>query len=101
MTVDKPNDLALWRYQIISPLLSIDGPRGALKRAIQSISRRTHDHPDKGTIQIGYGTVEDWLYHYRKDGFDGLKDRARRDHGRSRAINEAVAEKITTLATDC
>jgi putative transposase len=100
MSADKPNDLALWRFQIISPLLSIDGPRGALKRAIESISRRTHDHPHKGTIQIGYGTVEDWLYQYRKDGFDGLIDRRRRDQGRSRAIDEAVAEKITALAKD-
>jgi len=100
MPTDKPNDLALWRFQIISPLLCIDGPRGALKRAIESIARRSHDHPHKGTIKIGYGTVEEWLYHYRKDGFDGLMDRSRRDHGRSRAIDEALAERITTLAKD-
>jgi len=100
MPTDKPNDLALWRFQIISPLLSVDGPRGALKRAIESITRRIHDHPHKGMIKIGYGTVEEWLYHYRKDGFDGLMDRSRRDHGRSRAIDEALAERITTLAKD-
>ncbi len=58
-------EIALWRYQVIAPLLAPDGPRGTLKREITRLSKRTHDHPLRGAIRIGYGTIEEWLYFYR------------------------------------
>ena len=82
MTTNPSTQLALWRYQIIAPLLSITGPRGTLKRSIQEIVRRPHEHPARGSIQLGFGTVEEWLYRYRRDGLDGLCSRPRRDRGR-------------------
>ncbi len=91
-------EIALWRYQVIAPLLAPDGPRGTLKREITRLSKRTHDHPLRGPIRIGYGTIEEWLYFYKRDGLDGLLPRSRIDRGRSRRIDDDLAEKIEKLA---
>jgi len=98
MTSKGPTRIALFRYETIAPLLSVDGPRGALKRAIERIAARHHDHPRRGPIQIGIGTIEEWLLRYRHDGLDGLEDQRRRDLGKSRVIDAAIAEAIATLA---
>lgn len=93
-----PTDVALFRYETIAPLLSIDGPRGALKRTIEKIAARHHEHPRRGRIQIGIGTIEEWLLRYRRDGLTGLEDKRRRDLGKSRVIDAAVAEAIVGMA---
>ena len=59
MATTIPTDIALFRYAIIAPLLSITGPRGTLKREIDQLTSRHHDHPRRGSITIGAGTVEE------------------------------------------
>jgi transposase InsO family protein len=98
MVREGPTDIALFRYEIIAPLLSITGPRGALKREIAKVASRRHDHPRRGGIAVGVGTIEEWLTRYRRDGLDGLEDKRRRDLGRSRRIDAGLAEAITGLA---
>jgi putative transposase len=98
MVSEGPTDVALFRYQVIAPLLSITGPRGALKREIQRIAARLHDHPRRGLIPVGAGTVEEWLLRYRRDGLCGLEDKRRRDLGRSRRIDAQLADAIVELA---
>src|SRR5690606_36304126 len=98
MARNGPTDIALFRYSIIAPLLSITGPRGTLKREIEKLSSRRHDHPRRGLITVGIGTIEEWLVRYRRDGLDGLEDTRRRDLGKRRRIDAEVAEAIVDLA---
>lgn len=98
MTKNRPTDIALFRYEIIAPLLSIPGPRGTLKREIEKIAARAHEHPRRGRITIGIGTIEEWLLRYRRDGLQGLEDKRRRDLGTSRVIDASVAEFLEGLA---
>ena len=100
MNTDLARHIALWRYQIIAPLIARVGPQGILCQAIRQIASRMHDHPLRGPIRIGYGTLEEWFYLYKKHGLDGLFPKQRRDRGRSRCIDDALAEKIETLAKD-
>ena len=99
MTNPQATDVALFRFQIIAPLLSLDGTRGSQKRAIQQIAHREHDHPQRGRIRIGVGTIEEWLLRHRRDGLNGLEDKVRRDRGCSRRIDDSLAEAIVDLAT--
>lgn len=92
------NTIALWRYQIIAPLLSANGPRGARIRLIREICLRTHEHPLRGSIRLGTRTVQEWLYDYLKDGLDGLLPVPRKDRGKSRRIDPELAAKIEALA---
>jgi len=98
MTQKGPSEIALFRYEIIAPLLSVTGPRGTQKREIEKIAARLHDHPRRGRVRIGVGTIEEWLLRYRRDGLTGLEDKRRRDLGHSRVIDAAVAEVIAGLA---
>jgi len=98
MVSEKPSDVALFRYEIIAPLLSIQGPRGELKRAIQRVASKRHDHPRRGLTAVGAGTIEEWLLRYRRDGLDGLEDKRRRDLGTCRKIDAEFADAIADLA---
>ena len=81
MPDDPRQRIALWRFQLLAPLLDVERRRGAFRRAIEKIVRRTHDHPVRGPIPIGRSTLEHWLAAYRRDGLDGLMPVARRDRG--------------------
>ena len=98
MSTNTPTDIALFRYTIIAPLLSITGPRGTLQREIKKLASKPHLHPRRGSIEVGAGTIEEWLLRYRRGGLDGLEDSRRRDLGRSRRIDAEIAEAIADLA---
>jgi transposase InsO family protein len=93
-----PQQVALFRYQVIAPLVSVSGPRGTLKREMERIAARSHEHPYRGPTRYGLGTIEEWHYLYQREGLDGLLPAARRDRGRSRVIDEQTAERIEALA---
>lgn len=98
MATNSPTDIALFRYAIIAPLLSLAGPRGTQKREIRKLAQRQHDHPRRGPIAIGVGTIEEWLLRYRRGGLGGLEDGRRSDLGKSRRIDDEVADAIVDLA---
>ena len=92
-----PQQVALFRYQVIAPLISLSGPRGTLKREMERIAAQTHPHPRRGPTQYRLGTIEEWLYLYKREGFDGLLPLPRRDRGHSRVIDDRTAERIDLL----
>ena len=67
-----PQQVALFRYQVIAPLVSLSGPRGTLKREMERIAIRSHDHPQQGPTHYSFATIEEWHYLYKREGFDGL-----------------------------
>ena len=79
MTRDEAQRSALFRYEVIAPLLALtgDGSKGELKRAIARLAAKTYEHPLRGTVTIGCGTLREWLYKYRKLGLEGLQPRVR------------------------
>jgi putative transposase len=98
MTLDNEQQIALWRYEVIAPLLALPTERGAVKRAIERLSLRVYEHPHKGSLRLGFGTIEEWLYAYKRDGLDGLRPASRKDRGTSRVIDDVLAEAIERLA---
>ena len=100
MIHDDGQRIALFRYEVIAPLVSLSGPRGTLKREIRRLSERIHEHPLRGPVKLSFATIEEWLYLYRRSGLDGLVPTPRRDRGRSRAVDAALSEKIEALAVD-
>lgn len=90
--------IALFRYQVIAPLISVSGPRGTLRREMKRVAERHHDHPYRGLTRFSLATIEEWHYQYKRSGLDGLLPAPRLDRGRSRVINDALAERIERLA---
>jgi hypothetical protein len=61
MSQELAQSVALWRYQIIAPLLALAGPRGSLKSAIARLAAQTQQHPVSGPTRVAFGTIEEWL----------------------------------------
>ena len=93
-----PDPTALFRYEVIAPLIHMDRGRGRLRRALEQLAARTWDDPRRGRVQVAASTIEDWLYAYQKGGLEALSLSARKDRGRSRRIQGALADRVEELA---
>lgn len=98
--ISMPTDaerIGLWRYGIIAPIVDRTGAFGTLKDDLKRLSHVPREHPTRGIIFVQPGTLEGWVYAYRKNGFDGLLPLTRKDHGKSRVIDDELAEEIESL----
>lgn len=87
-------EIARFRFSVIGTLISGELPHGDLTKHIKELSRRHYCIPYSRRTAIGEGTIEDWLYAYRYNGFEGLKPKTRSDLGKSRGIDETVLKVI-------
>ena len=95
--MDPATEVALFKSQVIAPLLAPAAPGETLRGRIASIADRVHTHPVRGPIRIGPGTIEEWYYFHRREGFPGLMPKGRKDRGKSRRIDEVLAEELLAL----
>lgn len=74
MSDDPILDRALFRYQIISPLLAMDIPRGEKTKMYQELASKEWVNPSGEKVKVSPDTIRYWLRRYKKKGFEGLKD---------------------------
>ncbi len=86
--------IALFRFSVIGSLISGELCRGDLKQRIRELGERRYSIPHSHRSRIAFGTIEDWLYAYRRNGFEGLKPKSRNDSGCVRKIAQTVADAI-------
>ncbi len=89
--------VALFRYGVISDLVSRELAAGEKERLLLEIAAKEWSVPGSGNRHIGRSTARDWMRQYQALGFDGLKPAARRDHGSSRALSETVQDLLVQL----
>lgn len=89
--------IALFRFGVISELVSRPLAPGEKEQLLQSITEREWTVPGKGPTRIGRSTARDWVSLYQAMGLDGLKPRPRSDRGASRAIPEAAQDLLLAL----
>ena len=92
MSVKKAEDFALFKYQIIAPILNDTGKRQA--RYFKKMAKKIYEVPTLGQKRYKAATFKSWLRNYRIGGFDALKLKTRADKGNSRKINEQLAHII-------
>lgn len=99
MKQEKRQATALFRFQVIAPLLGNTGER-PLSQMIEQLAAATYDIPGaKHPRKIAAKTIEQWYYAYRKGGLDFLSPCSRRDVGQSRKIVGEVATAIEEMLT--
>ncbi|MBU0661735.1 DDE-type integrase/transposase/recombinase, partial [Patescibacteria group bacterium] len=86
------DEIALFRYQVIAPLLSLDSGRGAMKRAIRELASKAWEVPGSDRVSIGFGTIEHWLCRYRQGGLPALRPSPRADAAKSRKVTGEIAQ---------
>lgn len=89
--------IALFRFSVISRLVSETLAPGEKERLLLEISEKEWEIPGSFRHTIGRTTARDWAAHFQAMGFDGLKPRPRSDKGSSRAIPESVQELLLAL----
>ena len=83
MDNDYKNSKALFRFQVISPLLALDIPRGERMAMYARLSEKEWPAPGGSCVKVSPETIRLWLRLYRKFGLDGLNDAPRHQRGTS------------------
>jgi putative transposase len=92
-----PQQMAYFRYSVIAPLLA-DEPDRTLKERIEELAERMWVAPPGDRLKrLGFGTIEHWLYDYRRGGLEALQGQPRRDAGSFRGIDEQLAETLDDI----
>jgi transposase InsO family protein len=89
--------VALFRYGLIADLLHLPVGDRSLHARLREKASREYDIPGTTRRRVAAETLRDWLYAYRRAGFDGLKPRPRADQGHARALPHAVADQLCAL----
>ena len=89
--------MALFRYGLIADLLHVPPGHRRLQALLREKADREYDIPGSARRRVAAETLRDWLYAYRRGGFDALKPRPRRDTGHTRAVPQAVADQLCAL----
>lgn len=101
MNEKRINEIALFRYGIIAPLVTgivEDGVSNMefFKRA----ALRSYEDPDGNDVSVSWQTVKRWYGLYDKEGFDGLKPKIRSDRSKYRKIDDDIIEQVTYLINE-
>jgi putative transposase len=92
---DRRFEVALQRYEVISPLLDRPLPRGAQEIMLEEIAGTLHYDVDGKLISLGKRTIERYLSNYLEFGLEGLKPQARPEQGTLKAFaQEALDEAV-------
>ena len=82
-------EIALFRFGVIAPLVGRRLSRGEREEILQGITSATWQIPATSRTRIGRSTVLKWLQRYQRSGEDiqALQPKDRRDNCRSRSID--------------
>lgn len=95
MTNENCEQVALFRYGLISPLLN--NQVSSKQDYIAEICGKIHDVPCYGRKEFAPKTIECWLRDYRRSGFAALKPKGRSDKGSCRALMPEQKDLILEL----
>jgi len=93
--ISKPEQIMLFRYDIIHPLLKKD--KQERRKSIKEIAGQSHKIPYSKKSRISKRTLRKWIRQYKLFGIRGLRPRERSDNGSVRVIKESILEKACLL----
>ena len=96
MTEDTRQQIALFRFKLISPVLA--EPAREQNAYFREQAAKPHGVPHYGPRKMSASTFKGWLRAYRDGGFDALKPKPRADAGRPRRLGEAQLAAVRTKA---
>jgi hypothetical protein len=89
--------IALFRYGLIASAVTNTYEAPSLAQHFRNVANKKHLYPDGRYVDVSYHSLERWLYTYKKLGLIGITPKARADTGRSRALPNAIIERIYEL----
>lgn len=96
--LNKENHNAIFKYGIISEIVTGLIPKGNVNKKIKELSQKKFISPFNGKeIKIGVSTIYRYLKLYREKGIEGLKRKLRKDKNIPKAISEEIITKAISL----
>ena len=96
MDYEKKQDVALLRYTAIAPVVTgLGDAYGSNNDYYREISEKGVTGPDGKVYHFHPDTLQRWYSAYKKQGFEALMPRDRRDAGKSRKIDADLLEQLT------
>jgi len=95
LTNEDREQIALFRYGLISPLLN--GQVSSAQEYLAEICAKAHDVPYYGRKEFAPKTLQQWLRNYRTGGFASLKPKSRSDQGSCRVISLEMKDAILAV----
>jgi putative transposase len=92
MTDETRDQIALFRYKLISPVLAEPGREQ--NAYFRRQAEREHNVPHYGVRRFQLSTMKGWLKKYRRKGLKGLRPKPRADLGRPRRLGDNAMEAI-------
>jgi transposase InsO family protein len=80
-TRDRRHEMALLRYQMISPYLAMSPPRGQRRVMLEHLASKPWHDPDGVPMTVSAETLRAWVRRYRGGGVDALRDKTRPARG--------------------
>jgi len=93
------DDVALWRFSIISPLLHRHDNSPSLKNEYESLAQRPWFTLDGAQKYYSPDTFRHWTYLYKNSGIDGLRNKHRKDKC-STSLPEEIQRALQGLRKD-
>ncbi len=92
------NEIALFRYGIIAPLVT-NGETTPQERGrfFRDASQKKYRHPDGRYVTVSSDTVYRYYRKYKAGGFDALKPVGRCDIGKTRKLSDDIVSQILYL----
>lgn len=98
MNDETRQEIALFRYAILAPLISGTYDEALGKKAFfRAAATKTYTNPRGQDTTLSASTLERWYYAYHNDGFDALLPKRRHDTGHSRKLDADIIEQINYL----
>ena len=96
--IDHAEAVAVFRSQVIGPLVCRDLGRGELRRELRLLSAETFRPPGADvTRTYSVPTLERWYYAWRRGGLAALRPRPRSDRGRARRLTQRQRQLLLDI----
>lgn len=96
MTPEIREQIALFRYKLISPILA--EPARVQNEYLSKQAQVVHKVPNGAVRTYSVSAMKSWLSKYKKFGLDGLKPKSRSDMGRPRRLTD---EQMAAIEVKC
>lgn len=93
-----PDDMGLWRFSVISPLLHHQESAVPLHMQINELAQKTYFTPQGTEKHFSADTIRDWYQNYRSSGIDGLRNKSRKDCG-STSVPDILKDALADVRT--
>lgn len=101
MEIEQQEDIALFRYNLIHPIVSNNvQPDGSKAAYMARIAATELVLPNGKRGHVGVGTLKQWATDYRKHGLRGLKPKPRKDAGSYRKLSDEQKDEILRLKSE-